>query len=203
MTPPTALAAILIQDAAAPGRAQAYVRELLEAQRDAVDGANDDLFEVGDATDEAEAANEVFDAVDLEGAGADVEVRALDGHDQLLQGDAVGPHGIGVDVNLIFLDMTADGGDLGDAADGLKGVAEVPILNTTQLLQVPAAAGLALFIAALEGVPEDLAEAGGVGAEGGAHGIREGAVWEAGEFFEDARAGPVEVNLFFEDDVDG
>jgi hypothetical protein len=101
------------------------------------------------------------------GAGADVEVRFAHGVEHLLECDAVGAHGVGIDVHLVFANETADRRDLGDAVGRLQREANAPILEAAQFLQVPAAHGLAVGIASFEGIPEHLAHGGGVGAEGG------------------------------------
>ena len=124
--------------------------------------------------EEAEAADHVLDAVDLDGPGAHVHVGLPDRLEDLVQAHPEGPHGVGIHVDLVLADEAADRGDLGHALGRQQGVAHVPVLDAAQLVQIPAAGGIAGLVAALEGVPEDLAQGGGVGPEGGLHALRAG-----------------------------
>jgi hypothetical protein len=162
------LGAAEIEGAPAQGRAEADAGDVAHADRGVVAGADDDLLEIFRGADEAEAADHVLDAVDLEGAGADVEVGAADGVGDLAEVDAGGEHGLGIDVDLVLADMSADAGDLGDARDALQGEAHGPVLDGAQLVEGEGARDdVAALVEGLEGVPKDLAEGGGVGAERG------------------------------------
>ncbi len=83
----------------------------------------------------------------------------------------MGAHGVGVDLDLVLADEAADRGDLGDTPGLHQPIADVPVLDGAQLVQVPPAGRLAVRVAALQRVPEDLAKGRGVGPEGRLHAV--------------------------------
>ncbi len=100
---------------------------------------------------------------------------------------------VGIDVDLVLLDMAADRGDLGDAWDGVELVPDEPVLETPQVAQ-----RLAI---ALDGVPEHLAHARRVRPERRHRALGHPRRHEA-EPLEHARASEVQIHVVFEDDVD-
>jgi hypothetical protein len=101
--------------------------------------SHDGFAQVVEALDEAKATNDVFDAVDRDRASTDIEIAAFHGGKYIGQGEPVGPQGVGIDINLILANETADGGDFGHAFDSLQRVAHIPVLHAAQLLRIPAA----------------------------------------------------------------
>jgi len=93
------------------------------------------------------------------------EVGAAHGVHHLGQRQAVGLQQQRVHVHLVLADEAADGGHLGHAVRGLQGAAHGELLERAQLLGVEAADHSPVRGDALQGVPEDLAEARGVRAE--------------------------------------
>ena len=66
---------------------------------------------------------------------------------------------VGVEKDLVLLAEAADGGDLGDSGHAFERVAQIPVLQAAQLLEIERAALVD------ERVLEHPADAGGVGAE--------------------------------------
>ena len=111
-------------------------------------------------------------------------------------GDAVGREPLGVDDDLVLLLEAADGGDLGDALDGLELGLEVEVLGAPELRQV-----VACPVVSRRRVRVDPADARRVRPERGVGALGE-AVVDLVEVLEHAAARPVEVGAVLEDDVD-
>ena len=199
---PDGLGPGLVQHAAPEGRAQPDLSHLVEGDGDVAPRRDGSVAEVIEGGEESAAANHVLHPVDLDRPGPDVEVGFHHRLEHLVEADAEGPHGVGIDIDLVLLEKAADGGDLGHPLRPLQGVAHVEVLDAAQLLWVPAACWPPLGIASLEGVPEDLAEGGGVGSEGGADPRGEGAWGKAVELLQDLRPRPVPIRILPEDEVD-
>src|SRR5262249_40384529 len=153
----------------------------------------DGFLDVAGVLDPADAADQVLGVVLLDDPAAHRGVAAGDRLDQLAEGDVVSAQGVGIDVDLVLQGHAADGADLGHAGHG------VDLGPDVVFLKGPAAAGLQL--AALDGVPEDLAHGGGVGGQVGDHALgQEGA--GQGETLQHALAGEVEVDVVLEDQGD-
>ena len=105
----------------------------------------------------------------------------------------VGAQPVRIDVDLVLLDIAADRGDLGDAGDGVELVADEPVLERAQLAQ--------RLRRALDRVPEDVPDAGGVRAERRRH-ARGQALGDEAHALEDARPREVQIDVVLEDDVD-
>ena len=138
---------------------------VLDIDRDVVIYLYYGIFDVREVLDEAKAANHVLNLVNLNRAGSDIDVRHLDSHEDIVKRNPIGPHGIGVHVDLVFPDKSTDGGDLADASCTHKRIAYVPVLNGAKFVEVPAACRLLLVVEAFERVPEDLSQGSGVRAE--------------------------------------
>src|SRR5690606_21769717 len=150
----------------------------------------------------SEASDEILDTIHLERASANIQVALAYGVRDLRQTHVVGAHRFGVDVDLILADEPTDRGDLANPLDRLQGVANGPVLDAAQLVGVPATNGAALWVLALEGVPEDLPQGGGIRAKRGGDAIRDRSRRKRRELLEHPRAGPIELDVVVEDDVD-
>ena len=109
------LAAVLLQRAAAEGRAQLDGAELREVDRRAGRRADRDALDVGHGLDQADAAHHVLHAVLLDDLAADVAVGALDRLEHLTQRHAMGIELSRVEVHLVLAHEAADRGHLRDA----------------------------------------------------------------------------------------
>jgi len=189
------LDSLLVQNAPSQSRPGGDPSHVLDVNGDVLGDADHGILEVGDALDETLSPHDVLDAVPLDRFGADVDVRPLDGHEHILQPHAVGPHRVGIHVDLVLADVTADAGDLTDTRNPLQGVAHVPVLDGAELIEAEAAPGT------LECVPVDLAKAGGIRAETGGHAGGQHLLSDV-ELFQQTRPAPVEIVLVIEDHVD-
>ncbi len=82
-------------------------------------GLDDGRLEVCDLLDEPEATHHVLDAIDLERPRSDIEVAVAHGTGDLRKADAMGPHRLGIHVDLVLLNEPAYRGDLGHPGHGL------------------------------------------------------------------------------------
>ena len=153
--------------------------------------------------DITQSADEILGPIDLHGARAHVDVRVLGGEHHLYEVEAIGTHGLGVEVDLVLLDEATHRGHLRHTLGGTERIAHVVVLQGAQLLRVPAAGGLSrLGVAPLEGVPEDLAQGRGVGAQCRLHALGQQSGGQGVEFLEDARTAPVELHVLLENNID-
>src|SRR5262245_59654877 len=100
--------------------------------------SNDDLAQIVFVFDEADSANEEFQAIVFDHLGANVDVAAANGLMDVHERHAMGPHLVRMHVDLILLDITADAGNFGNAFNRLKLIADVPVLERANLGQVGA-----------------------------------------------------------------
>src|SRR2546426_715504 len=139
------------------GVADLYLSHLLHEDRHAILGADDDVLHVAYVLDETKTAHHRPRTACLHHVAADV---AIASHDRVHDGrerNPVRPQAVGVDVDLILLDGAADAGHLGDSGHGVELIADEPVLEGAQFPQRGALA--------LDGGPEDVAHAAGVGAK--------------------------------------
>ena len=170
--------------------------------RDVVPNFDDAVGDVLDLLDEADAPDKVLDTVQLDGLRPHVDVGGLHSLVDLRQRDAVGAHGVGIDVHLVLADESPDGSDLAHAVGREQRIPNVPVLYGPQLLQVPSADGLAVHrVTPFEGVPVDLSQGGGIRAQGRLDTFRQGPGGKTVELLQYAASGPIEVDVFLEDDV--
>jgi len=101
----------------------------------------------------------------------------------------------GIEADLVLADEAADAGYLGDAGNGFKRVAQMPLL---QGAQVGEGVGSALVD---DGVFEDPSRGGGIGAYGGSYAFGQAATYLL-EILKDAGTGPVEIGSILKDDED-
>ena len=172
--------------------------DVLEEHRRALHLLHGDEFEILRAGDQPDAAQDEFRAVFLHDLPSDIEVRVLHGGHHIHGGDSGLAHLRGVQLDLVLLHEPADRGDLGDAFDSRKLVADVPILDGAEFRKVVAAVGGFPGID-IEVILIDPAEPRGIGAElrGDALGHL---VLEEIQALEDAGAGEVVVHAFLEND---
>ena len=129
----------------------------------------------------------------LDGAAADIEVGLLDGHHHLGDRDVVGHQLVGIDRHLVLFDETAEAGHLAHPFQRGQFIAQIPVLDGAQFLEIVAIA--------LEGVFIDPADPGGIGTENRRHPLRQFAR-DVVEVLEDPGPGPVHVGAVLEDDID-
>ena len=192
----------LIQSAAAQRRAAGNVREVFDVNRHVLVNLHHRIFQVGELFDKPNPADDVLHLIDLDGAGADIEVGHPHRLEDLVEGDTVDPHRIGIDIDLVFLHKPAHRGHFADPFGGHQGIAHIPVLDAAQFLQIPAASRPPLGILPFQGIPEHLPQGGGVRPEPRLHPFRKRCTGKAVELFGNPGAAPVKVDLFFKNDVD-
>jgi len=109
----------LVQGTAAESRTIFDFGYLIEGDGHILALGDDGLAQVVEVLDETETANDVFDAIDLDRACADIKVAPAHGIEDLVQRNVECAQGVGVDVDLILAHVTADRSNFGDAVDAL------------------------------------------------------------------------------------
>jgi hypothetical protein len=120
-------------------------------------GGDHDVLEISGALDQAETAHHRPRPARLDDVAPEVPVAPHDRVDDGREGDPVGPEPVRVDVDLVLPDDPTDAGDLGHAGHRVELVADEPVLEGPQVPQRVARS--------LDGVPEDVADAGRVRAQ--------------------------------------
>ena len=148
--------------------------------------------------DPADAADDVLGVVLLDDAAAGRQVALGHRRVELAQRDAVGPQGFGPHVDLVLQRRAADRGDFGHAGGRVELRGDVELVERPEPRRVHR-----VCRAGLDGVPEDLAQGGGVGGQSGRHALRQEACCRAlVQLFQHPLAGEIEVDVVLEDDRD-
>ena len=116
--------------------------------------------------------DDIFHPVHLDSARTDIEIGVTNRVDDLGKTDIIRSKCIGVDVDLVFFDKPADRGHLGNAVRPLQRIADVPVLDATDLVQIPAASWIAIRVTAFERIPENLSQGGRIRSQGGRNIVR-------------------------------
>ena len=122
--------------------------------------------------------------------------------EDLVDAHPIGAHRVWIDVDLVFLHKAAYGGHLADAVGRQQGIAHLPILDATQLVQVPAARGRTLFVAAFQRVPKYLPQGRCVRSQGWLYTFGQQASRQTVELFEDTGARPIKIDFFGKNHID-
>ena len=96
-----------IQPAAPRTRTDIYKRYIGDAYRYTVTNRHDGLFQVGYIFDIAQAADQIFDLIDLHCLGADIEIAFLDRPHNIHNGNIKGAHGIRIQLDLVLFHETS------------------------------------------------------------------------------------------------
>ena len=164
-TPPTASLVPLTSEATRKAIADAGRRPPARRKSARRSTRHDDLSDVVDRCDQADAAHDEPGAVRLEHVPADVQIAVAHRRDDGAEGQVVLPKAIRIDVDLILLDVPADRGHFGHARHGVELVADEPVLKRAQFAQ--------RVRRAFDRVPEDVADAGRIRSERGRHARRQ------------------------------
>ena len=121
--------------------------------------ADGDLFDVLDGLDVSQPPDHVFGLGHFHEPAADIAVGAHDGLPDGGNGYVVGKQCVGVHDHLVLLDVSADRRHFGDTGYGLQRIAQVPVLNRSQLRKIQLAASVH------QGVLVDPPDPGGVGSQ--------------------------------------
>ena len=160
------------------------------------------FFQVIKRLDITQSPHQVLHVVELDGAGPHFHIALAHRPEQVGHIDAVGFHRLGIGIHLVFPDKTADRRYFRDSPGRGEPVAHVEILYAAQLLKVPAPGRVAFLVAALQGIPENLSEAGGIGAQRRLDPFGQGAGRQRVEFFKNSGSAPVEIDILFENHID-
>ena len=185
--------AVLVEQSATKLRPRGNRAELRERDRHASRRSHDDVCGILDRADVPDPADDVLTLTDLQQPAADIVVRAADGGDDTLERYTARGHLHRIEIDLVLLDEPADRGHLRDSGSRLQTQLEIPVLQRAKLSEV--------VRIGLQGVPEDVSNAGPLRSEARRHSFRQKAR-QVVETFEHARPGPVDIDVVLEDDVD-
>ena len=146
--------AVLLQDVAAKLRADLNYGHGPDIDRRAAHLFDDDVLDIAQRLDPADAANQVFGVVLLNDPSADGRVAARHGVIEFAQRDVISTQFAWIDVDLVFERLAASEADLGDARH------RVQFRRDVELVEGPQPAGVE--IAAFEGIPVDLSDGRGI-----------------------------------------
>ena len=137
--------------------------QVADQHRRAILGRDRHGFQIVQRAQIAEAANHVFGPAHFEQASADFVRAAANFFDDSRERNAVGAKFFGIEIDLILPNEAADGGDFGNARNGLELVAQIPVLKAAQI-------GQAVLMAVIDkSVFIHPARAGGVRADDRVH----------------------------------
>jgi hypothetical protein len=130
-TPPTASCFDKRRDA--KGVANPDVGDVPDEHGHAVTRSNDDVLDVVDGLDQADAANNRPGAVRLDDVSADIGIALTDGAENVAERKAETSQTAGIDVDLVLLDRSADGRHFRDAGHGVELIPDEPVLEAPQV----------------------------------------------------------------------
>ncbi|OIQ89007.1 hypothetical protein GALL_291300 [mine drainage metagenome] len=116
--------------------------DVFERQRYAVACRQRSVLQILERADIPRGTHHITRLSHVDHRSAGLAIGRSDRGFHLRQGDVVGKEGLRVDHHLVFLDQTADGGDLRHARNALQLILEKPVLQGGELTQVPRAAGI-------------------------------------------------------------
>src|SRR5437660_2699526 len=124
------------------------VGDILQVVRRAVFDFEHNVLDVLDLFDVAAATDVVLGRGDFENFAADIRVTHLNRVDHFAEGDVVGNESVWIEIDLVLLHEAANRRDFGDTFHRGKRVAQIPILNGTQLRKIvlPAVVNQRIFI---------------------------------------------------------
>ena len=153
------LLSLLVQTTTAVAGTEVHLRDVLHPHGYPVARGHRCVFQVFQRLDISQSAYQVLSLVHLYGTCADIDVRILDSQHHLHDVHAIRPHGVRIQVNLVFLHVTAYRSHLRHTVGSRQAVAYVIVLYGAQLLRVPATRRLSrLRVASLQRVPEYLSQ---------------------------------------------
>ena len=159
------LGASFIESTTPQGGSLRDVRDITHADRHVVAHTDRNGLDVIDTFYKAQTPNDVLGAIHLNGASTHIEVGGFGCPEDIIERDAKRPHRIRVDIDLVFLDIAADGAHFADAFRSEQRIAHVPVLDGSQLFQAPSSGRIAIGVQPLQGVPVDLPQRRGVRTE--------------------------------------
>ena len=121
--------AVVAHDAEPRRVADRHVRDVADANRRSALGRDDDVADVVEAADQADAAHVEGLFADVQDVGPDVLVRRRERREQRRERQTVAAQPVRVDVHLVLLDEAAEAGDVDDAVDLLELPLQDPVLR--------------------------------------------------------------------------
>ncbi len=123
------LRAGLVERAASLRRSQTHGRDMAHQHRNVVYVLHHGLRQVFGVAHQPAPTDNVLDAVHLDRSRPNVHVRSTHRFRHVVERNAVHAQGIRIDVDLVLLDVTADGSDLADALGRRERVPHIPVLH--------------------------------------------------------------------------
>ena len=171
------------------------VPTFLAIDRRAVYDLQHNVFNVRHVLDVAASAHIILRGGDLEDLSAHVAVAHLDGGYHIRERNVVGHERVRIEIDLVLLHEATDGRDFRHAFHRFQRIAQVPVLQRTQLGEI-------VFAGVVhEGVFIDPAHAGRIRANHRIDAFGQRSTHRV-QIFDDPRARPVNVRAILEDHID-
>src|SRR5277367_2790610 len=175
--------------------AEAHCSQIAYQDRCPVFAADGNGGEIVQRTEIAETANDVVCAAQVKNAAADLTRAHLYLVDDGRQRNAIGKQLVGIKLYLILLYEAADAGDLSHSRHGLQRIAQMPVLQATQVGET--------VLAALvdDGILIDPACTCCIGTNGRMHVLRQTPA-DLLQVLDHTRSSPVDVRSVLKNDID-
>src|ERR1035437_2034815 len=183
---------VLSENAAPELGAKLNTGHVANRYRRAVESAERDVLNVLQSANQADAAHHFLGVAYFDDLGADVVVASLHRGNHILERNVVGAQLHGIEIDLVLLYESANGGDFGHSGYGVQLVLDEPVLDGVKRTAV---------VGALDRVPVDLAHSGCVRPHHRRHAGGQKAARQA-EPFQHTGPREVDVHRVLEDDVD-
>ena len=82
--------------------------DILNINRHIIIDFNDGVFNIRNVFQKAKAADDILDFIDLNGSCTHIHIGHLDRIEHIFDVDTVGPHSIGIDIDLVLFFKAAD-----------------------------------------------------------------------------------------------
>ena len=174
--------------------AETHRGEVAQHHRSAVFGGHRDVLQVGKRTQIAQPADHVARAIHFQHASAHFIGAGAHTVDHARKGNAVGEQLVGIELDLILADKSADGRHFSDSRHGRQLIAKLPILNAPQI-------GQAMRVVPVnQRVLKYPARPGRIGTK---HRfcVRRQPTLNGLQVFENARTRPIEISAVLKDDI--
>ena len=115
--------------------ANVHVADLIHIDGDSAGGADHNLGDVVYRFDESDASDDRPRTIGVEYIAADILIAPADRLDNVTEREVVSTEAVRIDVDLVLPDVTSNGGDFGNAGNGVELIADEPVLKAPQIAE--------------------------------------------------------------------
>ena len=120
----------------------------------------------------------------------------------MMQPDFILPHQFWIDIHLIFLYIAPNRSYFRNPTRGGQRIFYIVVLNASEFLQIPTTRDVSVSVTTFESVPKNLSQTCGIRSQSWVYVLRKQSTWQCVEFFENATATPIKLNVFFKNNID-